>query len=218
MTPQQIEDAARRKYNSVGSTFYAQAEIWDLIYQAECEIARETKMLEGLDTSLTTTAGTQSFAYPTGVLEIKRIEVNGSKISKIDFRDDDVVTLLNSSSTAQGTTLYYYDWNKTIYLRPIPSTSALAIKIYYYKEPALVISASQVLEVPALFHMCIVDFVLAEMAAKDKQMDVADYYFKRWYDKHLPEAKAWTRKRKTGDKYNVVKDEADLVGAFLGPL
>jgi hypothetical protein len=219
LTPQQIEDAARRKYNSVGSSFYSSAEIWDLIYQAELEIARETKMLEGRTVvSGGTVAGTQSYAYPTGVLEIKRIEVDGVKLKKIDMREDDRITLLNANSTEQGEPLYYFDWGSTIYFRPIPDTSSVEIKIYYYKEPARVTDAAQVLEIPALFHMSIVDRVVAEMALKDGNQAMADRYFAIWYDRHLPSAMKWTRKRKTGDGFSVVRDEDDVVGTVLGPL
>lgn len=218
MTPQQIEDAARRKYNSTGASFYAQAEIWDLIYQAELEIARETKMLEGRDISNTTTAGTQTLSYPTGVLELKRVEVNGIKLKRIDFREDDRLTLLNSSSTERGTPLYYFDWSKVIYFRPIPDTTAQVIKLYYYKEPIIVTSASQTLEIPNLFHMCIADYVTAEMALKDGNKPIADIYFDKWYNKHMPSMMKWTRKRRTGDSFGVVRDEDDLVGTVLGPL
>lgn len=218
MTPQQITDAARRKYNSVGSTFFADAELWDLIYQAEMEIARETKMLEARSTSLTTTAGTQTYAYPSGVLEIKRVEVDGVKLKKIDLREDDRLTLLNSNSTEQGDPLYYFDWASTLYLRPIPDTSSLQIKIYYYTEPSIVTSASQALSVPAIFHMSIVDRLVAEMALKDGNTAVADRYFAQWYERHLPAAMKWTRKRKTGDGFGVVRDEDDVVGTLLGPI
>lgn len=219
MTPQQIEDAARRKYNSVGSSFFAQAEIWDLIYQAELEVAQETKMLEGRTVvSGGSVAGTQSYAYPTGVLEIKRIEYDGIKLKRIDFREDDRLTLMNSNGTEQGTPLYYYDWDKTIYFRPIPDTSSEQIRIYYYKEPLIVTSASQTLEIPALFHMCIVDRVVAEMALKDQNTSVADKYFALWYEKHMPAMKRWTRKRRSGDSFGVVRDEDDLAGTVLGPL
>ncbi len=208
MTPATIETAARRKYNAASSSFYASAEIYDLIYQAELEIARETKMLEGVTTT-TSTAGTQSYAYPTGVLEIKRVEYNGIKLEPIDFREDDVLTLYDSNSTTQGTPRYYFDWGSTLYLRPLPDTSSVQIRIHYYKEPAAVTTAAQVLEIPALFHMCIVDFVTAEFALKDGNEAVADRYFSRWYDKHLPAMKAWTRRRRTGDGFKMVKlDEA----------
>lgn len=217
MTPAQIETAARRKYNSASSSFFATAEIYDLIYQAELEIARETKMLEGRTTT-TSTASTQSYAYPTGVLEIKRVEYDGAKLTPIDLRDDDALTLLNSNTTAEGTPIYYYDWENTVYLRPIPDTSADQIRIYYYKEPTAVTSASQTLEVPALFHMCIVDYVTAEMAMKDGSQAVAQLYFDKWYDKHMPAMKAWVRKRKTGDGFKVVKDESTLNGTLMGPV
>lgn len=208
MTPQQIEDAARRKYNSVGSSFFAQAEIWDLIYQAELEIARETKMLEGKTViSGGSVAGTQSYAFPTGVLELKRVEYDGQKLEKIDFRDDDDITLFNSNTTEQGTPQFYLVWDQTLYLRPTPDTSSDQIRLYYYKEPIIVTASSQTLEIPALFHMCIVDRVVADMAMKDQNGKVADTYFALWYDKHMPSMMKWVRKRKTGDRFNVVKDE-----------
>lgn len=207
MTPQLIEDAARRKYNSFGSSFYAQAEIWDLIYQAECEIASATKMLEGRAViSGGTVAGTQSYAYPTGVLELKRVEVDGQRLEKIDLRDDDDITVFNSNTTEQGTPQFYWVWDQTIYLRPIPDTSSLQIRLFYYEEPALVTSASQTLEVPAIHHMRIVDKVVGEMIAKDDKSK-NNYYLTKWDEVHMPAMMAWVRKRKTGDRFNVVKDE-----------
>lgn len=217
MTPAEIETAARRKYNSTSSSFYAAAEIYDLIYQAELEIARDTKMLEGVTTT-TSTASTQSYSYPTGVLEIKRVEYNGAKLQPIVFRQDDNLTLFNSNETTVGTPIYYYDWAKTLYLRPIPQTSSVQIRIYYYKEPAQVTSATQVLEVPALFHMCIVDYVVAEMAAKDQDHVTSNQYFDKWYNKHMPAMKAWTHKRRTGDAFKVVNDVDALVATYLGAI
>ena len=211
MTPQQIEDAARRKYNSYSSSFYSSAEIWDLIYQAELEIARETRMLEGLTTT-TTTASTQSYSFPTGVLELKRVEYDGQALTKIDFRDDDLLTFTNSNTTSEGTPSYYFVWNDTIYLRPIPDTSSKEIKIYYYKLPAIVTSASQTLEVPNLFHMSIADYVTAELAQKDGNNQVAQLYFDKWYNKHLPAMIKWSRRRRSSDQFAVVKD-ADTIGS-----
>lgn len=209
MTPQQIEDAARRKYNSVGSSFYAQAEIWDLIYQAGCEIATETKMLE-IRTVVSggSVAGTQSYAYPSGILEVRRVEYDGQRLEKISLDEDDSITLFSSNSTQQGVPLYFYDWSNTLYLRPIPATSAVQIRVYGYKEPALITSASQNLEVPAIHHMRMVDKVVGEMMVKDGNQD--NVYLQRWENRHIPFMKAWVRKRKTGDKFNVVKDEEQV--------
>lgn len=214
MTPQQIEDAARRKYNAVGSSFFAQAEIWDLIYQAECEIATETKMLEYRTVvSGGTVAGTQSYAYPSGILEVRRVEVDGQRLDRISLDEDDNVTLFDSNATEQGTPLYFYDWANTIYLRPIPSTSSLQIRVYGYREPSLVTSAAQTLEVPAIHHMRIVDKVVGEMMAKDGEVN--NRYLDKWENLHLPFMKAWVRKKKIGDRFNVVKDEDSISRTLL---
>lgn len=214
MTPQQIEDAARRKYNSVGSSFFAQAEIWDLIYQAECEIATDTKMLEYRTlVSGGTVAGTQAYAYPSGILEVRRIEVDGQRLDKISLDEDDNITLFDANATDQGRPIYYYDWGSTIYLRPVPDTSSLQIRVYGYREPALVTSASQSLEVPAIHHMRIVDKVVGEMMAKDGQVN--NRYLDKWENIHLPFMRAWVRKRKTGDRFNVVKDEESVARTLL---
>jgi hypothetical protein len=75
------------------------------------------------------------------------------------------------------------------------------------RAPELVTSASQTLEVPSMFHHCIVDYVVAEMAAKDKQWDTSQKYFDKWYQKHLPNIIKWDRRRKSSDRFNIVKDE-----------
>lgn len=212
MTPAQIETAARRKYNAASSSFYSSAEIYDLIYQAELEIAVQTKMLEGVTTT-TSTLGTKNYAYPSGVLEVKRVEYNGRRLDPIDFRDDDAMTVFNSNNTAQGTPLNYYNWDNTLYLRPIPDASAVQIRIYYYKEPVIVTSASQTLEVPSVFHLCIVDYVTGYLALKDENQATFDRYMQIWNEKHIPRMLAWTRKRRSGDSFKIVKNESSVSGS-----
>lgn len=219
MTPALIVTAARRKYNSTNSSFYADAEIWDLIYQAELEIAMETKILEGRTViSGGSVDGTQAYAFPTGCLELKRVEYNGQKLKRIDFQQDDALTLANSNTTAEGDPLYYYVWDSYIYLRPIPDTSSVQIRVYYYKEPTIITASGQTLEVPSVCHMAIVDRVAAELAAKDQNFETASYYMQLWNDVHMPRIKNWARKRRTGDGFNIVKDEEALAGTILGAL
>lgn len=217
MTPAQIETAARRKYNSSSSSFYSSNEIYDLIYQAELEAAEQCKVIEGLSTATSTVAGTQSYAFPTNAFEIKRVEYNGAKLKPIDMTQDDSLTLLNSNTTAQGTPSHYWIWNDTIYLRPIPD-AVQTLKIYSYNRPAAVTSASQTLEIPVLFHMCIVDFVVAEMMLKDGEAALAQVYLNRWYDRHLPRMEKWVARRKRGDRFNVVKNVDELIGTNIGAI
>jgi hypothetical protein len=211
VTPAQIETAARRKYNSTSSSFFATAEIYDLIYQAELEIAEETKVIEV--TALVSGGsidGTRAYAIPTTISEVKRVEYDGRKLTKIDFDQDDVLTLFDSNTTVEGEPFQFSEWGGSLYLRPIPDTSSLQIRVYGFGLPAEVTSPSQVLEVPAIFHMKIVDRVVGEMAMKDSNTAIGSQYISLWYEHHLPKIKAWYSKKKSASGFRVVKDVESL--------
>lgn len=212
MTPAQIEEAARQKYNSVGDTFYSTSEILYWIYQACLELALEAKLIERVYTT-TTVAGQQEYDYPTNTIEINRVTYNGTKLQPITMREDDVLTLNLQSSTATGTPQYYYIFNRTLYLRPIPDDTK-TLKIFSFNEPQEV-TASSTLEIPSLFHMGIVDFVTREMADKDENESRALSLDRRW---ELTKARArqWVQRRKRGDALAYVRDEETLGESYIG--
>jgi len=204
MTPAQIESSARNKYNSTGDTFYTSAEIVDYIYQAQLELAQVCPIIEATYTT-TSVASQQEYSYPSNTSIIKRVTFNGRKLQPFTFRDDDAVTGLSSATTSTGTPEHYAIWNRTLYLRPVPATAALTIKIFSINEPQPVTVASA-LEVPTLFHMDIVDFVVSQMAYKDENSRVAMMFEKRW-EAAKARAKAWVQKRKRGDSFGFVQPE-----------
>src|SRR5688500_17329952 len=103
MTPAQVETQARRRYNSVSdTTFYSQDEVYQYIFEAEMELATRAKLIEGRDTSITTTASDQTYEVPDGFFEVSRLEYDGDKIQKIEMREDDTVTIGNSDTTSTG--------------------------------------------------------------------------------------------------------------------
>jgi hypothetical protein len=212
MTPAEIEQAARERYNAVGETFWSQAEILNLIYAACLEISIETKCIERVYTT-TTVASTQEYAFPTNAIAIKRVTYNGRKLKPTTFREDDSLTLDNSISTTTGTPAYYVVWNNTIILRPIPD-SAVTLKIYSINE-ADEIDSTSTLEVPTFTHMRIVNYVVSEMYAKDKDFSSAGYYKKLWEQDKL-EIKRWLRKRRRTDSFVGVQDEEMLGNTVLG--
>jgi len=154
-----------------------------------------------------TVAGTQSYEQPTNAIMIKRITYEGAKLAAIDFRDDDAITGFDQDTTDQGTPAYYYTWNETIYLRPIPSAVG-TLAIYSINEPSAV-SATSTLEIPTQFHNDITDYVVAMMAAKDSNTSLARFYIDRWEKKKM-DAKRWLQKRKRKDSFAVVKDEDSM--------
>lgn len=212
MTPTQIELAARNRYNAVGDSFWSQDEILMLLYDACLDMARECLLIENTYTT-STVASQQEYAYPTTTMAIKRITYNGSKLKKINFREDDSITGLNQSTTSTGTPQFYFIWNDTISLRPIP-TDVGTLKIYSFNEPAeLTINSS--IEIPTQFHMDLVNYIVSEMAAKDSNINVAQYYLNKW-DKAKLNAKRWAKKRLRTDSFSTVQDEEMSVEGYFG--
>jgi hypothetical protein len=214
MTPAEVEEQARRRYNVLNDSFYSSDEIYKSIYQAEMILAREANVIEASDTSTSTVAGTRAYAYPTRCLGIKRLEYAGAKLKPIEFREDDSLTLSNSASTSQGTPQYYVEWDDTAYLRPIPDAVG-TLTFYFYSEPTPLTTSSTTLSTPVRCHIHLVDYVVAELAAKEGNFDVSDRYMDKWND-YLAKEKAQTAKRKRRDGFAVVKDEESLSETILG--
>ena len=212
MTPTQIETLARNRYNAVNDTFWSQAEIFTYLDGACLEVARECLLIERTY-SATTVASTQEYAFPTNTIAIKRVTWNGLKLKPITMREDDGVTGLNMTTTATGTPQYYWTWNYTIALRPIPN-AAYTLKIWSYNLPSA-ISSTSTLEVPSEFHWDLANYVNREMALKDSNMNAAQEYSMLW-EKSVKQMKSWSKKRKRGDAFGQVQDEEQLVESYLG--
>lgn len=212
MTPAQIEEHARQRFNAVGDTFFSSAEIMNLIYAACLRLAQETQCIERVYTT-STVADQQEYAYPSSTISIKRVTYEGNKLEPVSFREDDALTLNNSTTTATGDPQYYSVWNDTLYLRPVPAGVG-TLEIFAYNEPQAVTSTSSV-EVPSLFHMDLVNFILMEMFAKDQNLQMSSYYEKKW-EKAVADAKRWMKRRLRGDSFSAVKDEESLPITILG--
>lgn len=215
MTPTELETAARRLYNSVGDSFYSQAEILDKIYFGQLELIDECDMLiEGLF-STTTVADQQEYDFPEYITSIKRITFDGEKLERIDFDEDDIYTVFNADTTDSGTPRYYFVWNRILYLRPIPST-AVTLKVFGYKT-AQPVTLSSTLDVAARHHYAIVDYVVRDMLAKDGNWSGYDRFNSRW-QQDVARIKKDIQARKRKDRFAFVKDEEELNKYSLGAI
>lgn len=213
MTPLEINTAARQRYNAVSDDFWSDSEIYLLIYQACCELATDGLVIEQTYTT-TSVASQQQYSWPTNAINIKRATYNGQKLFPITFREDDVLTVLNQATTATGTPTSYAIWNNIFYLRPIPGTSALTIKIFATIEPQTITSSST-LEIPTEFQMSLVNYILSEMSAKNKNYAGAQYYLNLWKEDKL-RARKMKRKKNIGDAFQFVKNVDIIPQTDLG--
>ncbi len=150
MTPIKIETIARRMLNATGSNFWSQTEIIeDYLYMAALEMAQETFCIENRY-STTSVADQQEYATPSRMIGVKRVEYAGAKLKPIDFQRLDSINP-NSTTLGTGTPQYYYYFDDSFGLYPVPSTAGDTIKIYTYDEPDIPTSSS-VLEIPTQYH------------------------------------------------------------------
>lgn len=212
MTITQLLTSARRRYNSVNDSFFADEELINILYDACLDFARTTLCIERVYTT-STVASQQEYDYPTSAIAIKRIQYNGKKLQPINMRQDDSITALNQSTTATGDPQYYYIYNETIYLRPIPAGVG-TLKIWTYNE-AQELTVASTLEIPTQFHLDLVDYMASEMAAKDLNFTTAKYYLEKW-ERRKAEAKKWTQKKKRTDGFGSVMDEEISIETYLG--
>lgn len=212
MTPQEVNTAARDLYNATGDTFFTDLQIYNWMWQACHILAKKAWLIESTAT-VSTIAGTQTYAYPSNVIAIKRITVNGKKIKRITLRDDDAITLSNQTVTTQGWPIYYTDFNYTLYLRPIPD-GVYSMVVYSYND-ASAITASSTLQIPALFHFDLVDYILWRMFGKDKDDTNMGIHMGIWTD-HVKDAIAYKSRLKRTDSFATVQSEDTLPVTILG--
>jgi hypothetical protein len=213
LTVTELETLIRLETNTVGDTFWSYNELHNLMWQAHLILAREALLIQRTY-STTSVAGQQDYDFPQNTIAIKRITYNGEKLEPITMREDDALTLSDSSTAATGAPKYYFVWDETIYLRPVPDTSDLPIKIFSYNEPQT-ISLTSVFEIPSQFVIDTKYFVMSSMAAKEGDFNKSKYYMGLW-DKAVDNAKKWSKKRLRGDSFSAVQDWETLPLSVVG--
>jgi hypothetical protein len=213
LTPTQLETIIRQRTNTVGDTFWSTDEMLKLFWMAHLEMARESLCIERTYTT-PSVASQQEYDYPSNTISIKRVTYDGEKLEPITMREDDAMTLSDMTTIATGRPKYYFVWNETIYLRPVPDTSALTIKIFSYNEPQEILSTSS-FEIPCQFVPDTQYYVMAAMSSKEGDFQKATYYQNMW-EAAVSKCKTWTKKRLRGDSFSAVQDSDTLPISLLG--
>jgi len=213
MTLAEIETSARNRYNASGDTNWSSAEIANIVYEGSLEVTRDCGLVIEKRFQSSTVIGTREYAWPATANSIKRITYNGSKLKEISMSQDDILTIENQLSTDTGVPQYYYIWDRTFNLRPIPG-SVLALDVYALCDEEALVPGS-VLSMPSRFHGSLVTFVIKEMAAKDLNWQMHDRYSERWNVEKI-KIRSQIRRSKRADAFAIVKLEELLPTTSLG--
>lgn len=212
MTPTQLEQAARRRYNATNDSFWSQSEMLDMMYQAQMELATEALVIQNKYTC-STVASQQAYAWPTRAISIKRVTYDGCKLDPIDMRQDDVISLSNTTTVVTGTPQFYFNWERAVYLRAIPA-EVKDLDIWTYDTPEEVVITGA-LNVPAMYQLGLVYYMLAEMAMKDGNFGLSDRYRGVW-DMTKLKAKKLEAIKKRGDGPARIKNVDMLAQSAFG--
>ena len=213
MTVGEAISYVRNRQNATNDTFWSDAEIMKLIEGRSQEILGIVGLIEAIDTSITTVASTQSYAFPTEVEFIKRIAYNGTDIQLIDFRDWDVLKL--NGVTPTGTPRYYLIWNKQIILVPTP-TDVATLTLYVEKRQSPITATTDTIESPTVLHFRLMDGVIADMYAKDENAALFQQYENKWQGVHIPAFYTYKQQYRRRGRNAIVKDADTLVNSDFG--
>lgn len=207
MTPTEIVTMARQRYNAVGDTFWSDSELYDLIYQASTELAVDGLLIEK-DFTTETVVDQEEYEFPTNMFSVKRITYNGRRLIPISFAELDDMRGQNTSIS--GTPSYYVQFEETLTLHPIPSDT-VTLDIWGYCRPQRVSSTSTI-ELTDEWHTPITNFLLREMAAKNKNYEGASYYNELWEKDRARAIRAGRKKKRGGAFHKVRPNEVTLYG------
>ena len=185
MTLSQALDYARTRMNAKSDlTYWTNEELYALITAACNEILGVLGLIEALDTSITTVASTQSYAFPSNVVSIKKLLYDGYPVMHVSAREAE--GLKEGNVVAVGRPEYWYDWNSTIYFVPNPS-EAVTVTLFCEKmHPFIDNSAQTTIDIPAVLHYRLMDRVLCMMYGKDLNVGMMNHYETLWNTVHIP--------------------------------
>lgn len=201
MTLSTLTDFIRAAYNSAeGDTFFTSPWMIKQIWAAETQLANEGWVIENTYQT-TSTSGTRSLSWPSNCLAIKEVRYKGNKLLKVDLENDPK----NDDNNPTGTPSSYTVWDKEIILFPAPDTDGDTLQIRTYQSPSELTDATDPLNVPDEYQICIADKVIAEMAIKDQNLSLANMYLSKW-EQCVSKAKQNQRRQKRSDKQGRTKD------------
>lgn len=213
MTLDQFVATVRRRHNAVSDSNWSDDEIYELITHRCNEILSYIGLLQDISTS-TSTLGTQTVSYPSSASSIKQVEYKNRRLKRLTF-DQWNRFKTNNTTQPSGTPTMFAVWNRTIYLIPIPSASSDTITVYYYKEHPYIDGNTQTtIDIPSVLHAHLVHGVLADMFAKDLNVQFNQIYETKWEKSISIFQRYKADEEDAGQAQTVIDSDTDTTGGY----
>lgn len=221
-TQANLLDDIRSRLDEPTTRLYTDAELRRWVNQGAADIARRTESLQDR-TDIAITAGTREYSLPATIIRANRVEWNATgetqkfALEYRDWQNMDAIWYTQQAVTS-ARPVYFTMWGfpptLKIVLYPVPYANG-NIKVFHYRLPAELATdgtaATTVLEVPAGWEDCIVDF--AEYMALRKDHDPRWQEAKGLYEERIAELYDLTRR--WSDQGGVVVPDSPMVPTWL---
>jgi hypothetical protein len=164
-----VSDIAIRVKRQFGDEFGAQitdADILRWVNDAMRDIALRNNLLQ-VKAVTATVANQQDYTLPADMLTLHSVRYGTDKLQSLTLSEAD--TFMDTTSSNAGTPVYYSQWGSTISLYPIPSDAATSLNIYYTRQPVVVDDLSDAPELPAAYHLRLVEYCIAQAYELDSE-------------------------------------------------
>lgn len=187
----QLITQVRANIDEDTARFWTDAQITQWLNDGLRDLGRRTETIQSYNTSLSAVAGTAKYNLPADVIRIHRVEFVPTgqttvyPLQAATYEEMDSIWGINQQSQSSYP-MYYVLWGYPggaatlqIQLFPIPSQAG-QIRLYYYRQPAALVSGSDVPELPGGWEDLLVHY--AEYRAKRKAKDPTWQEAKQLYE------------------------------------
>lgn len=207
MIVQTIINKVRRQLLETIGTFWSDAELLDLINEAELDFHNRIRLLEA-SANMSTEVGRNNYPLPSNWLSSRALLINkpnpdGSdnwhrlQPTNLEKITQENVNFLSTDSIVLNTPYKYFIWNKELWLYPNPD-KVYSVQMFFKSKPIPLTVATESLNTDDSLSEAIESYVLWKAWKKEKEQDLA-LEQAQIYSNYIREARRWEKKQ-SGDQ------------------
>ncbi len=207
MIAQTIINKVRRQLLETIGTFWSDAELLDLINEAELDFHNRIRLLEASAT-MSTQVSRANYPLPSNWLSSRALLLNKLNSDGTDNWHrlqptnlekivQEKVNFLSTNTDSLNTPYKYFIWNKEVWLSPVPD-AVYTVQMFFKCKPMPITVATESLNTDDSLSEGIEAYVLWKAWKKEKEQDLA-LEQAQLYSNYIREARRWEKKQ-SGDQ------------------